>query len=157
MRLKFLGIAAVAALIVSCSSEDGGQKFSNAELVGKWHFVKTAYKDSVTVVYPANGPCGQDFAVYTESGSVEYYKVSYVNYEGTGPQCFASNPGAGLENNTKWKISGDKIVWWHYPDGAVLYSQKILKMTSDTLVVKTGKNVLTPSNPESITTYVKGQ
>ena len=157
MKLKFLFVFAVASLMVSCSGGDEGQKYSSADLVGKWHFVQTAYKDSVNVVSPTNGPCGQDFVIYTEGGFMQHYKVVYVNYESTGPQCFETNPGAGLSNNNRWKVEGDKIVWRHAPEETYLYSQKILKLTADTLIVKTAKHSVSPSNPESVTTYVRGQ
>lgn len=66
MKLKFLSLVAVAALMASCSGDDDNS-VKSADLVGKWYPVSYKY-GGATIPYEDHEECGKDYTEFLADG-----------------------------------------------------------------------------------------
>jgi hypothetical protein len=92
MRFTFLGLAAMAAVLASCSGDDD-TSVKAANLLGKWYPVSDK-ADGITFPYGDHEPCGKDYWDFLGNGTVNDVDVYHCET--------SSYPGS-------WSLDGDQI------------------------------------------------
>jgi len=115
----------LGVLFFSCSSDDSGNNFSEAKIIGKWNLVGVSI----------NGGQYNDYAhdCITKRDFQEFLSNHELSFNGYNSECEL------VENEISvWKLSGNKLIVsnTHFDPMIYTYYFTIIKLTSNELVIE---------------------